>query len=251
MQVVVDSLLINYTDEGKGKVMLLLHGWGDSLTTFNELISKLSKNYRVIALDLPGFGGSQPPDEAWDLDNYAKLLKSFLNKLNINKLSVVLGHSNGGALAIRSLSTGDLSAKKLILLASSGVRPKKTIRRLGLKTVAKTGKVATYWLPETKKRKLREKLYGVAGSDMLAVPHMQETFKKTVKQDVLNDVKKIKIPALLIYGDNDRATPVEDGKLFAEQFNNSVFVELVNAGHFVHHDEPEKVYDSIRKFLNV
>ena len=76
----------------------------------------------MVAVDLPGFGGSEAPPAAWDLDDYAAFLEAFLRKLALDWPYAIIGHSNGGALAIRALSSGTLKADKLVLLAASGVR---------------------------------------------------------------------------------------------------------------------------------
>lgn len=250
MQAVVDSLLTHYNKKGQGKkTVLLLHGWGDSSNTFKQLQDNLADNYSVIAVDLPGFGQSQIPNDVWSLDNYARFVRTFLKKLSEENLYAVIAHSNGGAVAIRALALEAIAPKKLILLASAGIRDRQKLRKLGLKIIAKTGKVATFWLPAHHKRKLQKKLYGAAGSDMLVVPHLQETFKITVRQDVQNDAKKINIPTLLIYGQNDKATPPEYGKIYQNLISGSQFEVVEDAGHFVHHDQAEQVAKLIGEFL--
>lgn len=250
MQIVVDGLITRYQKQGSGKTVLLLHGWGDRLETFNMLQPALSSKYELIALDLPGFGQSQAPKQPWDLDDYAKFLESFISKLEIENVDAVVGHSNGGALAIRALSLNKLSASKLILLASSGVRDTQKIKKAGLKVVAKTGKVATFWLPKSSKQKLQKKLYGTVGSEMLDNPALQETFKRTVKQDIQRDATKITIPTLLIYGDQDKATPPEAvGKQLNMRIDGSYLKVIPGADHFVHQAAPEEVSKDILEFL--
>jgi len=249
MQIVVNSLLTNYMQSGAGQVVLLLHGWGDDQTTFSGLMMKLSNKYKLISIDLPGFGKTEPPKDVWTLDNYAGFVNAFLDKLKIGQVYAIIGHSNGGALAIRGLAQGKLNAEKLILLASSGVRNSHTAKRFAIKTIAKTGKVATFWLPYGKRQALRKKLYGVVGSDMLVAPHLQETFKNTVRQDIQNDAKILKLPTLLIYGDKDKATPLSDGKILANHIKGSKLEVISGAGHFVYQDEPDKVETIIKEFL--
>src|ERR1700761_1960117 len=103
MQVVVDSLLTQYVRTGKGKVVLLLHGWGDSAAGLRDLQAVLGKRYDVIALNLPGFGGTGNPPVAWGLTDYAQFVAHFLHKIGVSDVYAVLGHSNGGAIAIRGL----------------------------------------------------------------------------------------------------------------------------------------------------
>ena len=122
MQVVVDKLLTHYERIGKGKKVVILHGWGDQAAGLVELSSELAKQYDVIVPDLQGFGGTEMPAEAWDLNNYVAFITQFLQKLGSINVYAYIGHSNGGAIAIRGLSSSRLSDKKLILLASSGIR---------------------------------------------------------------------------------------------------------------------------------
>lgn len=248
MQVIVHDLLTGYDKQGKGPVILLLHGWGDSRATFSELSQALAKHYTVVALDLPGFGQSQIPPVVWNLDNYAGFVRDFLDKLEL-KPHAIVAHSNGGSVAIRGLAQGVLRADKLVLLASAGIRDRQKLRRLGLKVIAKTGKAATFWLPTRHKKTLQKKLYGAAGSDLLTVPHLQETFKVTVRQDVQQDAKKLHLPTLLVYGDSDKATPPLYGQAYNQLISGSQLHVLEGAGHFIHHDQPQKVTTLIQDFL--
>lgn len=250
MQAVVDLLLTNYDQQGKGKQqLLLLHGWGDSSKTFDKLTKRLSQKYQVTAVDLPGFGVTQMPPEVWNLDNYADFVTGFIKKLDL-KPKAVIAHSNGAAVAIKAVAGGKISPDKLILIGAAGIRDKQKARKLGLKVIAKTGKAATFWLPKRHKKKLQEKLYGAAGSDMLAVPHLQETFKRTVAEDVQKEAATITIPTLLIYGENDRATPPAYGELYHRLMPSSTFNIVKGAEHFVHQDEPAQVTRLIEEFLS-
>ncbi len=248
MNLIVDDLLINYELMGKGKAVLLLHGWGDSARTFKALAQDLSKSYLIISLDLPGFGHSEAPKTVWNLDNYAVFLDHFLSKLAIQPYAVI-GHSNGGALAIRAIAISKLKASKLVLLAASGIRNKHGLKRIGLKIVAKTGKAATLWLPSGYRQRLRQRLYGTIGSDLLVVPSLQETFKQTVRQDVQADAAKLSIPTLLIFADQDPAIPLADGRTYNQLIKKSDLKIMHSANHFVHHDQPEQVLTLIKEFL--
>lgn len=249
MNIVVNGLLAHYNLTGAGKVVLLLHGWGDSASGLLGLQQELAKDYRVLAVDLPGFGASQAPAEVWDLDNYANFLSELFTKLELPQPYAVIGHSNGGALAIRALSRGTIVAQKLVLLAASGIRTRNSGRKLALKVVAKTGNAATVWLPKRHRRALRERLYGVAGSDMLVVPQLQETFKRTVRQDVQADAAKLNLPTLLLFGAEDRAVPFADGERYHRLLSDSVLRKIDGAGHFLHQDKPDEVGKAIEEFL--
>ena len=164
MQVVVRDIVTQYHRSGKGKSVLLLHGWGDTSASWAPIAEILAKNYDVIVPDLPGFGRTGRPQEAWSLSEYAVFVRDFLHKLDVSPYAVI-GHSNGGAIAVRAIGQGQFVADKLVLLASSGVRSPRT--NPGLKVIAKVGKMVASPLPKKVRSKLRAKLYAKAGSDML------------------------------------------------------------------------------------
>lgn len=249
MQVVVSDLLTNYELTGKGKLIVFLHGWADSTGGSKVLRGELSRKYKVLAPDLPGFGKTQSPPGAWDLDNYAEWLTQLLKKLDLEQPYAIIGHSNGGAIAIRGINLGLFTPKKLVLVASAGIRKTQTFRKAFLQVVAKTGNLATIGLPERYRRALRRQLYKSAGSDLLIVESMQDTFKKTVKQDVQLDAKQVKQPTLLIFGGKDQAVPPYMGERFNQLIAGSTLQLLPNAGHFVHLDEPEQTKKLIEEFL--
>lgn len=248
MQVVVDDLITRYEVSGKGKPVLLLHGWGDTLAGFHDLTVALSGNYMVVVPDLPGFGQTQAPPVAWGLDDYAKFVKQFLAKTKI-KPHAIIAHSNGGAIAIRGLGNGTLKTDKLVLLSSAGIRGEYKGRVKAVRLITKTGKALTKPLPDTIKARLRRRVYTTVGSDMLVVESLQETFKKVIGDDVRADAAKIKTPTLLLYGDKDQSTPLAYGKMLSDQIKGSVLDEISPAGHFVHHDQPLMVLSRIKEFL--
>ncbi|HKU18639.1 MAG TPA: alpha/beta hydrolase [Candidatus Saccharimonadales bacterium] len=249
MQAVVDSLLTAYEVQGKGKTVLLLHGWGDHAAGFKPLQAMLAKQYRVIALDLPGFGGSESPKEIWGLDEYAQFVAHFLQKIDEAALLAIIGHSNGGAIAIRGLARGWLASDKLVLLASAGIRGVYKGRVKVLRYITKAGKALTLPLPKQLKQKIRKKVYATVGSDMLVAEHLQETFKKVVTDDVRADATQLALPTLLIYGDQDEATPMWYGEAFHEAIQGSTLEILEGAGHFVYLDQPARVARAIQEFL--
>lgn len=249
MQVVVDSLLTQYARRGSGKTVLILHGWGDNSKGMAALTSELSQKYDVIAVDLPGFGGTQQPPEPWDLTNYAQFVQHFLHKIDASQLYAVVGHSNGGGVAIRGLAGGLLKAKKLVLLGSAGIRGEYKGRNRALRMVAKTGKAITMPLPKSVKSKLQRKVYKTIGSDMLVVESLQETFKKVVNDDVRAEAQKITIPTLIVYGQNDEQTPPRYGEIFKQAIAKSHLHIIPSAGHFVHLDQPQQTTTLIEEFL--
>lgn len=249
MQVVVDTILTNYTRIGQGKKLLFLHGWGDRGSTFDGLTRQLSKDFECISLDLPGFGGTALPPEPWDLSDYAHFVMHFLQKIDAGSVYALIGHSNGGAVAVELVSDGKLKADKLVLLASAGIRQPTSAKKRVLRWITKLGKVITLPLPTAAKQNIRVRLYNRAGSDYLVVPALQETFKKVVSQDIRPQLPAVSIPVLLLYGEMDTATPPVFGEQFAELLSESELIVLPNAGHFIHHDREADVITHMRSFF--
>ncbi len=249
MQIVVNELLTQYELSGKGKLVVILHGWGDNSKGVANLQNEIVKTNQVLVLDLPGFGATQAPKEIWGLDNYAGFVDAVIKKLGLKQAYAIIGHSNGGALAIRATARGILKPEKLLLIAASGIRNGGGPRRLALKTAAKIGNAVTLWMPQGYRQALRKRLYRAAGSDMLIVPELQETFKKTVSQDVQEDAASVTVPTLLIYGEKDKATPVSYGRTYETLIKDSHLEVIAGAGHFVHLDQPEQTLKLIKEFL--
>ncbi len=248
MHVVVQGLLTGYQRSGKGKQIIVLHGWGDNSTGWESFANQLNKSFEVIVPDLPGFGATQTPETVWGLDEYAVFVAEFITKLKLNPYAII-GHSNGGAIAIRGISHGDLSPTRLILLASAGIRGEYNGRNKALRVVTKTGKFLTKPLPHSVRRRLQKKVYQTVGSDMLVAEHLQETFKQVVSDDVRADAANITIPTLLVYGEDDPAAPVRYGQLFHEAINGSTLEILPHTDHFLHLQHPAAVLKLTKEFL--
>ncbi len=246
MQIVVETILTQYFRRGKGASIVVLHGWGDTSQSWRAIVEALQDKYDVIVPDLPGFGGTEPPKEPWGLTDYAQFVRDFVQKLNIRPYAII-GHSNGGAIAIRGLGQGVLQADKLVLLASAGVRGED--RRTGLQVVAKIGKAMSRPLPQKTRAKLRSRLYQRAGSDLLVAEHLQDTFKRIVRDDVRADAVYLSLPTVLIYGELDTATPVRYGVKLQEGIEGSRLKVIPGVGHFLHVEAQPEVITEIQAFL--
>lgn len=246
MNVIVQDLMTQYSRQGAGEVVLILHGWGDSSASWQSFSEQLSTAYDVIALDLPGFGGTDMPVTPWGLTAYAQFVRSFLDKIKVTPYAII-GHSNGGAIAIRGVGQGILQTQKLELLASAGIRGTKTNKYLFI--ASKIGKVIAAPLPKRMKKQLRGRLYNKVGSDMMVAEHMQETFKLILRDDVREDTAYISLPTLLVYGEHDTETPVALGQQLKDAIEHSVFEQLPDVGHFLQVDAEEKVLRLTKEFL--
>ena len=250
MRVLIKNLAVEYTDKGNGPVMLLLHGWGNDLHSFDALVQSLISSWRVIRLDLPGFGGSEAPKETWGVGEYSQFVRAFIERLGISAYLLV-GHSFGGRIAIKGIADGLLRAKKLVLIGSAGLAKRKTLRNRLFKTIAKVGKTALSPFPAYLRDRLRRKLYAYAGSeDYLAAGPLQATFLKVMGEDLSHAAKRVYLPTLLIWGEFDTATPLSDGKHLHTLISGSQFEIVKSATHFVYQEKTAEVAQAIQRFVS-
>lgn len=250
MKILVNNLAVEYADEGNGPSLLLLHGWEDSLHTFDTLLRGLSSAFRVIRLDLPGFGGSEMSKEPWGVGEYAQFVKAFIDKIGIS-VDVLIGHSFGGRIAIKGVGTGNLQPRKIVLIGSAGIAKRKTARNQLFKIIAKLGKIAIFPLPSGVREELRRKLYKKAGNDdYLQAGAMKETFLKVIEEDLTHASRKMNVPTLLIWGEEDTETPLSDGKRLNTLIPGSTLEVIKGASHFVYQEKADKVAALITSFVS-
>jgi len=244
--ITLDGLRLYYNEEGEGYPVILLHGWGGTRYSFDELREVWGEKYHLYVLDLPGFGDSSEPLEAWGVSKYSNFVLDFLEINNI-KQCIFLGHSFGGRISIKIAANHPQKVKSIILCASAGIKPKKKLKHKVLYGLAKTGK-KVFSLPilrsgQTLARKI---LYKTARtSDYLKVSGvMKESFKKVIDEDLTPFLSKIKVPTLLIWGENDTVTPVQDAQIMHSLISNSELIIIPNVRHAVHkQDSLGKIID--------
>lgn len=235
-------------DEGAGTILLMLHGWGDSLHTFDALTAEIPK-HRIIRLDLPGFGGSEQPPKAWTVGDYAVFVGAFLEKIVVQPDTIV-GHSLGGRIAIKGTADGILTPRKLVLIASAGNAQRNTVRNAAFLVAAKAGKaVTTIWPLSLLKARAKAHLYKKAGSDYADAGLLRETFLNVIREDLSKDAARVDIPTLLIWGDADTTTPLSDGRRFANTIPHAHLEIIGSAGHFVHSERASDVARIVLSFI--
>ena len=220
----IGGIKINYDVRGQGEPVLLLHGWGANIKLFDNLMSLLAAKYQVFALDMPGFGESMEPPAPWCVDDYTDFVLKFIEEQGIKK-ATLLGHSFGGRVIIKMLSRGSLPFEPLrvILVDAAGIKPKRK-----LKNVIKV-RIFKKLYPDALEQ-LRKK-NGSADYNA-ASPLMRQCLVRVVNEDLTHLLPNIKVPTLLVWGENDTDTPLKDGQLMEQLIPDAGLVTLKNAGHF-------------------
>lgn len=234
MQMTIDNLNISYINKGKGKNVILIPGWNASYKYFNNLINELSKSYNIYSLDLPGFGESSIPTSVFTTHDYALIIYKFMQKLNITNPTLI-GHSFGGKTIIDLITTTDIEVKSAILIDSSGIKRKRNfftkMKNYRYKTLKKMitslykGEKQEYLLDDLKKQ------YGSKDYNE-AKGIMKDILIQIVNEDYTNNLSQIKIPTLLIWGEYDQDTKIEEAKIMEEKIKNSGLVIIKKAHHF-------------------
>lgn len=234
MYCTVRGLKTEYERRGEGKPLLILHGWGSSIQAMAPVANCAVKlGYEAISLAFAGFGDSEEPKCAWTVRDYADFTREFMAVQGIEGCSVVC-HSFGGRVTIMLASEDDKLFDKLIMIDAAGIKPKRTLA-YHIKTLKyKLGKRLMKVEPINKLFKLSEKQKNAGSADYRALKTdvMRKTFVNVVNEDLAPLLKSIKNETLLIWGDQDKATPLKDAKLMEQKIPNAGLAVLNGAGHF-------------------
>lgn len=246
MNIVVDNLATQYSEIGQGPTLLLLHGWGSSGDIFGSMTQNLELSHHIVALNLPGFGGTEMPPMTWGVADYAQFVLHFCEKKGFQP-DIILGHSLGGQIAVYIVGNGLISPRKLILISAAVIRIKPSAGKHAIQLLAKTGKkvLGTSRLGSA----ARARLYAAVGSsEYLDLPAMQPTYRRVITEDQTEAARRINCPTLLLWGCDDRDTPIQDGRTLATIIPASKFIEF-EGGHFIFLDNTHSVTAAITEFL--
>ncbi len=233
---------------GSGPPVLVLHGWGANIEAVYPIVTGLSSVATVYALDLPGFGETELPPTPWGVEDYQAFVAAFMDSLAIERAAIV-GHSNGGRIAIRMASTEPQRVSRLVLVDSAGIRPKRTLRWYRRVGMAKVGKYAARFLGAPGER-LRSLLVGRAASaDYAAAGPLRPTLVKLVNADLRSFMPGIAVPTLLVWGSQDADTPLSAAREMERLIPDAGLVVLDGAGHYSYLDQPARFARIVSHFL--
>lgn len=248
----IDGLDTYFSVEGRGEPVLLLHGWGASSQSLGGLTAALAEGFRVLAVDLPGFGWSQAPPVAWGIADYAGHVLRLLQEAGVGRAALV-GHSFGGRIAIALAARQPARVSRLVLVASAGIRPR---RRAGYYARVAAAKLARrfFSLPGwgATGERIIARISGRLGSrDYRAAGPMRPTLVKVVNEDLTSLLPAIQAPTLILWGDQDQEVPRSAMETVAAGIPRSRLVVFGGAGHFPFLDMPEKFCGMVKDFLQV
>lgn len=250
----VDGYNISYKITGDGPdTVVVLQGWGTEHTIYDSMANAINDRFRVVLFDFPGFGGSDEPREGWDVDAYADFFCKFMEALSIKKASLI-GHSYGGRVIIKLATRKSVPfvIDKLVLVDSAGILPKRSAsQKWKVKKYKVIKKIVDIRLINILFPELVEDWRSRQGSADYrnASPIMRKCMVMAVNEDLTDLLPNIRQETLLVWGDKDTATPIEDGRKMDSLIPESGLVVIEGAGHYSFLEQPVLFRNVLRSFF--
>lgn len=271
----VDSMQVNYVEAGKGKTLVMIHGLGGNASHWKRNMEHLSENYRCVAIDLPGYGNSDPVsrmDAATQLDFYAETVAAVLKKLKVST-AIVMGHSMGGQVAMILALKHPLLVEKLVLVAPAGLETF-TVAEAGLLTtyataafyekqdsaaIQKSYQLNFFRMPDLAQQLVRERIALKLCPGFTAYcRQIPMGVKGMLGHPVKDKLTQISQPVLVLFGEQDALIPnkllhpsltVRDIAAVANRIPAATVQLVPEAGHLLQYEKPEAVNEAVIHFL--
>ena len=253
----IDNSLVRYLDKNKSGIpLLLLHGLGGSIESWSNNINSLSTKFRIIALDLPGFGLSDKPKISYSIKFYVSFLEKFIKRIKLNHLFII-GSSLGGHIAVEFVLKNRKMVDKLILISPAGCLPKsfkgtRELKRFLMIVNARSSSDISRILTSIDTSMVNPS-YADIMYKRISLPGAKESFISALKgsasaQRYNNQLEKIDTSMLLIWGKKDRMIPLKFIRPFMEHGNSRIII-IENCGHRPHVENPRLFNKVVNDFL--
>jgi pimeloyl-ACP methyl ester carboxylesterase len=259
----INELRIHYRDEGTGDAIVLVHGTGASLHTWNAWAQELSQTHRVIRLDLPAYGlTGKDPKKRYSSKDYVDLIDAFLKELNVNQFHLA-GNSLGGLVSWLYASYHPDKVQKLILIDPSGFPSKKSPMVISLAKTPGINMLIRYVTPKAFiKKNLKEVYYN---PDLISTQILDRYYELTLapgnrtafidrakieREDYTDRLGLITNPTLILWGAEDAWIPLKNAYRFEEKIATSTVVVMKETGHLPMEEKPAKSLAITLDFLS-
>jgi pimeloyl-ACP methyl ester carboxylesterase len=258
---------VNYVEMGQGPPVILIHGLSGCWQNWLENIPHLAGRHRVIAVDLPGFGESELPNEEISIPGYGRFVDAFLGEVGVERAALI-GNSMGGFIAAEATIAHPGRVEKLVLVSAAG------LVRVGNRQLYALERAARLFHPLTaaflarreylvRRPKLRKRmLYGVVRHPALIAPELAyevasgagkpgflDALNAAVNYDFRDRLPSISIPTLIVWGGNDRVVPVAGADQYEELIPNARRVIFEDTGHLPMLERPGRFNQLVEEFL--
>lgn len=228
---------------GYGKPILFLHGWGQNKESFKAFAELFSDSYKTICISFPPFGNSSKLTEPLSIHDYSNIITELIEVLKLEHITIVC-HSFGGRVAIKLGQNKNI--EKIVFIDSAGIKPK-----FNLLTYLKIKKYKLVKFLVQKKLVNKKRLLKYGSDDFKNLNLIEkQSFIKIVNVHLNSYVKFIHAKCLIIFGKNDKITPVYMAKFLKNNIKNSKLEIIENCGHFCFADNLPVVYSLSRRFID-
>jgi len=266
----INGVSIAYTDSGSGRTILLVHGFASFSFTWQKMLEFFPENVRIVTIDLKGFGYSEKLcDDHLSPFDQSRILDQFIQELDLNDFFLV-GHSMGGAISLLGLFNPEIEARvsKLVLIDTAGLfqkipdfiddltvmSPHNPLVRLSDEDlIARMVLEQTYF---DKKKITGELIKEYA--DVLRLKNAKECLIGSAKQIAIANIRSfhkkmaaLKLPALLIWGEEDKIIDLEDAFLFFHDLSNAKLKIIPECGHNPQEEQPQRTAEIMGRFLHL
>jgi pimeloyl-ACP methyl ester carboxylesterase len=265
----IAGMQVHVRDEGPRndpEPIVLIHGTGDSLHTWDGWVDDLKSQHRVIRFDLPAFGLTGPePNDNYTIEHYAEFVVAVLAALKIEK-SVLVGNSLGGYIAWATTVLHPNKVTKLVLVDASGYpyaaksvplafklarTPiiKDLIKNILPRSLIESSLKNVYGNPELVTDQLVDRYFDLATREGNRRA-LTLRFKQTIAGPLINRLGEISVPTLILWGEKDNLIPL----IFAKKFNNDIasskLVTFKELGHLPHEEDPDATVRELKVFIS-
>jgi len=257
------SLHVREDGPSAASTLIMLHGFGSSLHTWEAWANALSQDHRVIRLDLPGSGLS-PPDPKSDYrdERIIEILLRLMDEKGIAKATLI-GNSIGGRIAWRTAAAHPERVDKLVLVAPDGFASPgfeygkapsvpivmSLMRHVLPKSMVRSNLAQSYGDPAALTDATVDRYY-----DLMLAPGSRQALLERMRQTVLTDprpaLEAIESPVLLVWGEKDALIPLGNAQDYLDHLSDARLVSFPDLGHVPHEEAPEKTLPPVAEFLS-
>lgn len=257
--ITTDQGIVHYEVYGRGKPVILLHGWLGSWGLWQETMAYLGQFYRTYALDFWGFGESGKKRNSYDVQDFVGLVDQFMDKLGIQSAPLV-GHSMGGTVSLSVAVQFPQRVRKIVVVGSpvNGSALSPLLKLFGMKVPAYVV-YHNMWILKLLYRALsplytRDPRWPQMMDRDLSSTTL-ESFLFSIaslrKTDLRGRLNLIKVPTMGMYGNKDIVVHPDQWKPLLEGIPHTRIERFHDAGHFIMLDVPERFRQTLKTFLDL
>jgi len=260
---------VNYAEVGEGEPILFVHGLAGCWRNWLENVPWFGRNYRAIALDLPGFGDSPKPSWEISMADYGRLVHDFCERLGLDHVAALVGNSMGGFVATEAVIQQPERFERLVLVSAAGISFAEAKGRR-VDALARSIEVAAPLLLSGDRRflltrpagrkiafgrlfrnpnKLRPELLKEQTTPGLSAPGFADAMLSIAGYDTRERLPEIEIPTLVVWGLNDQIVPVEAALGYHRLIPNSRLEIFERTGHLPQLERPTRFNPLVEEFI--